>query len=56
MEIKKEKVEGTNEDLVWAQMRYCPYWPARVCKNIYLVSNIVKLLDFMHRLWKHHQC
>lgn len=19
-----------NSDLVWAQMRYCPYWPARV--------------------------
>lgn len=25
-----------DSDLVWAQMRYCPYWPARVRKEIYL--------------------
>lgn len=31
MKIKKEKAEDIEFDtLVWARMRFCPFWPARV--------------------------
>lgn len=26
----KLKVEKDSDDLVWARLRFCPYWPARI--------------------------
>lgn len=26
---------GENSDLVWARMKYCPFWPARVSVIIF---------------------
>lgn len=46
MEIKKEKTSG--HDLVWAQMRYCPYWPARVCTKSILLQTLLNYLILLY--------
>lgn len=34
MKIKKEKIDDIQHNsLVWARMRFCPFWPARVVET-----------------------
>lgn len=40
MDIKRENFDRNSQgNLVWAQMRYCPYWPAKVV--FFLQPNIL---------------
>lgn len=31
--MKSQKEKTYDNDLVWARMKYCPYWPARVSQS-----------------------
>lgn len=33
MKIKKEQLVFNPGSLVWARMRFCPYWPAKIVQT-----------------------
>lgn len=41
MKIKKE---ATENQLVWAGMRFCPYWPARVSQFIFILKHFLRFV------------